>query len=92
MEETYGKMPGSTNSDQIIMELKYHYELLSDDLPDFMLNLFPDRTPPQEFLDWMRVDHRSFDYANQFYYTLPEPRYEVYETSSYNEMQDRVLG
>ena len=40
----------------------------------------------------MRVDQRSFDYSNQFFYTLPEPRYEVYETSSYNEMQDRVLS
>ena len=48
-------------------------------------------TLPQTFYDWLRVDHRSYDFTNQFFYTLPEPRYDFYETSSYNTMQDRIL-
>ena len=46
---------------------------------------------PQEFYDWLRSSQRSYDFSNQFFYTLPEPRYSFYETSSYNEMQDNIL-
>ena len=47
MHNSYGKMPGSTNKNWIVMELKYHYDLLSDNIPDFVLGLFSDRKPPQ---------------------------------------------
>ena len=35
--------------------------------------------PPKEFLDWLKVETRPFDFSNQLFYTLPSPRLKVYE-------------
>ena len=72
------------------MELKYYFDELSYAVPQYLIDRSPNGVP-QEFYDWLRVDHRPFDFVNQFFYTLPEPRYDFYETSSYNTMQDNIL-
>ena len=96
MHKTYGKQGGEFNGKQIVMELKYHFDLLAEALPEFLIEQqrkwIGGSEIPQEFYDWLRVDHRSFDFSDQFFYTLPEPRYSVYETSSYTEMQNEILG
>ena len=73
------------------MELKYYFEELSYAVPQYLIDRAPNGVLPQTFYDWLRVEHRPYDFANQFLYTLPEPRYDFYETSSYNTMQDRIL-
>ena len=68
------------------MELKYYFEELSYAVPQYLIDRAPNGVLPQTFYDWLRVEHRPYDFANQFLYTLPEPRYDFYETSSYNTM------
>ena len=46
---------------------------------------------PQEFLDWMAVPTRPFDFSNTFLYTLPNPRLDYYEHNSYESIQNAIL-
>ena len=37
MHKSYGKWGGEFNDKQIVMELKYHFDLLAEALPEFLI-------------------------------------------------------
>ena len=46
---------------------------------------------PQEFMDWMLVPTRSFDFSNMILYTLPSPRLDYYQHKSYQAIQNVII-
>lgn len=54
-----------------------------------MPNFLPPNSTNMEFNTYLETNSSAlFDFADMFYYTLPEPRYSYYQSNDYDTMQN----
>jgi ABC-type antimicrobial peptide transport system permease subunit len=85
--DSYGKMPKNAKNDQIIMEFKHLYPLLSRYLPT-RLNSNEDF---KQFLLEQGAD-KIYELSDFMMMTLPSPRIDYYKSSNYFDIQKGVTG
>ena len=90
MNTTYGKFDSRGWDRQVIIELKHWFINLLEVLPKEISSM--KGGAPKQFIDWMKVETRPYDFSNELLYTLPSPRYKFYEYQSFNRIQDHVTA
>ena len=91
ISETYGKMPLSKAKNQIIMEYEHYMDIFTESTT-FNPLLFSEELSTA-FTDWLKQEpNLSYQFASQIVANMPSPRYEAYENSNFQDIQDGVLG